>query len=158
MKRIIMLAGVQGTGKSTYASKLEFVGKQYIISSDEIRYSYTGAYNKLLDNMYIVYDKMIEQCNKIMSEENNVTVILDSTFLTDDRRNYFINKLKNYDCLELHMLRVHDNKIIFERNHSRIKEKWVPEEVIKEMIDKYSYPSDEFIDQYSLIKEVYVDE
>lgn len=157
MKRIIMLAGIGGTGKSTYAKSLKIPGKLEIISSDEIRYSMTGAYNILLKDMKVVYNKMIENCNKLLEENDNITVILDSTFLDDERRNYFIDHLRGYDTLELHMLRVHDTQTIYERNHQRIKEKWIPEEVITNMINKYSSPSEEYIDQYSLIKEVFVD-
>ena len=158
MKKIIMLAGIGGTGKSYYAKNLNLPGLVKIVSSDEIRYSITKSYSIILDNMMIVYDKMIETCNELIKENEDITVILDSTFLNDQRRNYFIDHLKNYDELELHMLKVHDEKIIYERNKKRMKEKWIPEDVIASMIKKYSYPSKENISKYTLIKEVYVDE
>ena len=158
MKKIIMLAGVGGTGKSTYAKSLNLGDEVKIISSDEIRISLTGSYNKMLKNMYIVYDKMIETCNELINNNDNITVILDSTFLNDERRNYFLDRLFGYDILELHLLRVHDNNIIFERNHRRIKEKWIPKEVIEDMIRKYSYPDEKYRCRYTSIKEVYVDE
>ena len=158
MRKIIMLAGIGGIGKSTYAKTLKVDNNIHIISSDEIRVKLTGAYNKLLDNMNIVYDKMIENANNLLECNDKITIILDSTFLDDTRRNYFISRLKNYDNLELHMLKVHDEKIIYERNKKRTKEKWIPEDVIASMIKKYSYPSSKNISKYSMIKEVFVDE
>ena len=153
-----MLAGIGGTGKSTYARSLNSETNIHIISSDEIRVKLTGAYNKLLKNMNIVYDDMIKKANDLLMKNNEITIILDSTFLDDERRNYFISRLKNYDVLELHMLKVHDEKTIYERNKKRIKEKWIPEDVIASMIKKYSYPSKDNISKYTMIKEVFVDE
>ena len=158
MKKIIMLAGIGGTGKSYYAKNLKIPGLVKIISSDEIRYSITKSYSIILDNMMIVYDEMIETCNKLLNENKDITIILDSTFLNDERRNYFIDHLKNYDELELHMLKVHDEKTIYERNKKRMREKRIPEDVIASMIKKYAYPSKENISKYTLIKEVFVDE
>ena len=153
-----MLAGIGGTGKSTYARSLNLDGITKIVSSDEIRYSITGAYNILLDDMNIVYNKMIETANKYLREYDDINVILDSTFLDDNRRNYFIDRLEGYEKLDLIMLKAHDNSIIFKRNHMRIKEKWVPLEVLEKMIKKYQNPSEEYINRYSSIREVFIDE
>ena len=158
MKRIIMLAGIGGTGKSTYANKLNLEGKVEIVSSDEIRLSLTGSYDKMLKDMSVVYKTMIENANELLKNNEDITIILDSTFLDDNRRNFFLDRLKGYDTLDLIMLKVHDSSIIFKRNKLRAKEKWIPEDVLSDMIKRYSYPSEEYINRYTSISEVYVDE
>ena len=101
---------------------------------------------------------MIELTNEIFTQDENATVVLDSTFLTDERRNYFLDRITLADDIELILLKVHNEDLIYKRNRSRIKEKWVPEEAIAKMIDSYQYPSDENAKRYQTIRVVFVDD
>lgn len=40
----------------------------YIISSDEVRFQFTHDYRKLLSDMNIVYNKMIEMANELFEK------------------------------------------------------------------------------------------
>ena len=158
MKRLIILAGIPGTGKS-YFAKRELKGNNlHIISSDEIRFQITHDYRKILPDMYVVYNKMIELAYQLLAENEDITVVLDSTFLTDERRNYFLDRIQNADTIELILLKVHNEKLIFVRNHRRLRAKWVPEDVLVDMMKKYSFPSDENLKRYTSIRVVYTDD
>ena len=151
MNKLIILAGLPGTGKSYY--ERNYIKEVHTtISSDEIRIKLTGSYAKMLDNMNIVYDTMIEETNEIFLEDNQ-TVVLDSTFLDSKRRLYFLDRIKNADYIELVMLKASLDTVL-KRNHKRIKSKWVPEEVIKEMATRYKEPVENEKIRYNSIKEI----
>lgn len=156
MKRLILLAGLPGTGKSTFA-KSHFGKDVVIISSDEIRLKYTGSYAKMLDDMSVVYQEMCDIANKIFKEREDVDVVLDTTMLNDARRNFFLDRIKGQDSTILYMLKVKDLNIILERNKKRSKDKWVPEATIHSMYERYSAPSEENKSRYTAIFEVFVD-
>ena len=156
MRKLILLAGLPGTGKSYYAQSIKDENC-HIISSDETRFAITHDYRVILNDMNVVYDKMIETANALLMSNENITVILDSTFLDDKRRNYFLDKIKNTDYIELIMLKANIDTILA-RNHKRQEEKWVPEEVILSMMEKYKDPSSDNIYRYNFIKVVYVND
>ena len=156
MRKLILLAGLPGTGKSYYAQSIKDENC-HIISSDETRFTITQDYRVILDDMNVVYDKMIETANALLMSNENITVILDSTFLDDKRRNYFLDKIKNTDYIELIMLKANID-IILARNHKRQEEKWVPEDVILSMMERYNDPSPDNIYRYNFIKVVYVND
>ena len=92
--------------------------------------------------MEIIFDEMIKEANEALANtKGDGYVIIDSTFLDDWRRNYYLDRLKGYDRIVLHMIKMHDYSLCYERNHQRIKEKWVPEEVMAKMIASYVDPS-----------------
>ena len=80
-----------------------------------------------------VYQGMVDQANQILQDNNDVTILLDSTMLYDERRLFFVNNIKGFDEADLDLLKLHDYSLCFKRNHERIKDKWVPDEVIADM-------------------------
>lgn len=156
MRKLILLAGLPGTGKSYYAQSIKDENC-HIISSDETRFAITHDYRVILDDMNVVYDKMIETANVLLTNNENITVVLDSTFLDDKRRNYFLDKIKGADYIQLVMLKANINTILA-RNHKRQEEKWVPKDVILSMMEKYKDPSSDNIYRYNFIKVVYVND
>ncbi len=150
MNTLVLLSGVAGSGKSSFAK--EYFKDAKVISSDEIRYSLTSSYHILLKDMNIVYDKMIEETNDLFKSNKDITIVLDSTFLDDSRREYFLSRIKGQDKTILIMLRVPLEEII-RRNKNRKEDKVVPLEVIREMYSRFSYPKQENISHYDEIKE-----
>lgn len=150
MNTLVLLSGVAGSGKSSFARA--YFKDAKVISSDEIRYSLTSSYHILLNDMNIVYDKMIEETNDLFKSNKDITVVLDSTFLDDSRREYFLSRIKGQDKTILIMLRVALEEII-RRNNNRKEDKVVPIDVIKEMYSRFSYPEQENISHYDEIKE-----
>ncbi|MCR5786222.1 MAG: ATP-binding protein [Acholeplasmatales bacterium] len=151
MNKLIILAGLPGTGKSYY-EKNYIKEKHITISSDETRIKITGSYDKMCPDMSVVYNKMIEDTNALFLEGNK-TIVLDSTFLDEKRRTYFLDNIKNADYIELVLLKVSLDTVL-ERNHKRIKSKWVPEDVIREMATRFKRPCGEEKKRYNEIKEI----
>ncbi len=156
MRKLILLAGLPGTGKSYYAQSIKDENC-HIISSDETRFAITHDYRVILEDMNIVYDKMIDNANELLSTNDNITIVLDSTFLDDKRRNYFLDKIRGADYIQLVMLKANIDTILT-RNHKRQEEKWVPEDVILSMMERYKDPSPDNIYRYNFIKVVYVND
>ena len=156
MKRLIIIAGLPGTGKSTF-SNTYFKNNSIIISSDEIRFKHTGDYSVLLNDMSIVYKEMCALANEAFLKNENIDVILDSTMLNDERRNFFLDRIKGQDETLLYLLKVRDINTILERNKKRPKDKWVPEDIIYSMNSNYKLPSEDNKKRYNKIVEVYVD-
>lgn len=156
MRKLILLAGLPGVGKSYYAQSIQDENC-HIISSDETRFAITHDYRVILEDMNIVYDKMIETANALLNNNENITVVLDSTFLDDKRRNYFLDRIRGADYIQLVMLKANIDTILT-RNHKRQEEKWVPEDVILSMMERYKDPSSDNIYRYNFIKVVYVND
>lgn len=117
MRKLILLAGLPGTGKSYYAQSIKDENC-HIISSDETRFAITHDYRVILEDMNIVYDKMIDKTNELLATNDNITIVLDSTFLDDKRRNYFLDKIRGADYIQLVMLKANIDTILA-RNHKR---------------------------------------
>lgn len=158
MRRLIFVAGLPGSGKSTWCrAYLKDHPGAHVVSSDETRKKMTGSYLVFPDEPMAVYDRMIEITNGILSKEEECTVIEDSTFLDDDRRLYFLNRIKGYDEAELVLIKMHDPRKCLERNKARAREKWVPEETIEEMASRYKDPSPEVRKLFKKVTVVYSD-
>lgn len=130
MKNLILMAGIPGSGKSTWCAEYKKTHKNvFIIDTDETRKQITGSYLIFPDRMEVIYDEMIRQSNEIFAKYDDCTVIEDSIFLEDYRRKYYMDRLKWYDHSTLFMIKMHDYSICYKRNKMRIKDKWVPDEV-----------------------------
>lgn len=156
MKNLILMAGIPGSGKSTWCREYQKIHKNvFIVDTDETRKQITGSYLIFPEHMETIYDEMIRQSNLIFEKEEDCTVIEDSIFLEDYRRRYYMERLKGYDHSLLFMIKMHDYSVCFKRNKMRIKEKWVPEKVMDEMIKMYVDPSPEVAKMFDEVKTEY---
>ncbi len=143
MKELIILAGLPGSGKSTYV-KEHYKGENvFIIDGDETRRQMFGSYLIFPKNMYEIYDEMIKEGNEIYDKHDDLILIMDSTFLDNYRRNHYLDNLKKFDKYTIIMFHTNDINFNLKNNKNRIKEKWVPEDVIFNMIKQYE-PLDEY--------------
>ncbi len=152
MKTVILMAGVPGTGKSRWAR--EYAASHpntYVVDTDETRKEITGSYQIFTDPVSIAHDAMIKKANDYLASHDDCTVIIDSTFTHDQRRLYFLDRLKGYDRIEHLLIKFHDYSIVYKRNKERPQEKWVPEYVIDDMIAKYKDPSPEVAKRFDKI-------
>ncbi len=145
MKNLIVLAGIPGSGKSTWAKEYQKNHPQtFVIDTDETRKKITGSYLAFPGHMEMIFDEMIKETNEIFAQEaGDCTVIEDSIFLDDYRRKYYMDRIKGYDHSILFMIKMHDYGICYVRNKLRPKDKWVPDDVIAKMISDYQDPSKE---------------
>lgn len=162
MRKLLFICGPAGIGKSTF-SKYYAKGhpKEHIevVSSDEIRKSHYGSYANFpgKEAMGNIYTEMCEKAAELFEQNQDITIILDTTMLNDQRRLFFLDRLPVFDESICYLLKLHDYSMVYERNKTRPKEKWVPEETIKGMIDSYQDPAPEVAARFSKVVTVYVD-
>lgn len=101
MLQLIMLMGVAGSGKSTWAkryieleNKIDPTTNIYILSSDELRKELYGDENDQTHNTE-VFKELHKRVLSIFNTETNAIVIYDATNLNRKRRIAFLNSLPN---------------------------------------------------------------
>lgn len=161
MKKLIVLAGLPGSGKSTFIKENYNDSSCFHFDSDETRRQMFGTYLYFPKDMYDIYNQMIKDANTKYDElvNNNIndfTMIMDSTFLDNKRRMHYYNNLRKFDYYQLIMFKTNDINFNLRNNKKRIQDKWVPEDVIFRMVNEYEEPNDEVKKAYNEIKEIYV--
>ena len=142
MKTLIVLSALPGSGKSTWSEQYRLTHKHVkIVSSDGIRKELTGQYQDLTheDEVWKIY---FDKINEYFDKFDDVTVIADSTNITNNFRLIPLEKCPNYDRAILVVLKKKLDKILYQ-NHVRSEEKYVPEEAIKSMWKKWEDPTDD---------------
>lgn len=130
----IMLVGLPGSGKSTYAEKLRQQG--YIIhSSDVIREELTGNMNEQSFNEKVFY--MLH--NRIKEDlRQGKDVVYDATNLSRKRRKAFLEEIHNIKCKKICILIMTPYEVCLAQNYTR--ERQVPEGVIVNMYKSFNTP------------------
>lgn len=162
MKKLILVCGPAAIGKSTWSRQYQWEHpdeKVVILAADEIRKELYGSYRNFPPNhnMMIVYDEIIDRAKRYCEENESITVLVDTTMLYDERRIYFRRHLECFDSYHLVLLKLHDYEQCVVRNKMREEEKWVPEEVIRDMAKCYMDPSPDCIAHFDDWAEIYVD-
>ena len=159
MKTLIMLAGIPGSGKSRWARQyaLDNPGT-FVVDGDETRKRMMGSYLTFPKDMHVIFDDMIKEANDDLARADCETLILDSIFLVDYRRIYFMSRISGCDRSVLLLAKMHDYSLCYVRNRARIPEKWVPDYVIDEMIRQYKDPSPAVARLFSEVRTLYLDE
>jgi predicted kinase len=154
MKTLILMAGIPGSGKSTWCAHYAAEhSNTHVVDTDETRRKITGSYLIFPERMETIFDDMIAEGNDFFEKTSgDCTVIEDSPFLDDYRRKYYMDRLKGYDKAILFMIKMHDYSLCYRRNHLRAKEKWVPEDVMDNMIKIYEYPEPEIAKMFDIVQ------
>ena len=146
MKSLILLRGLPGSGKSTYAKNF-IKGKDIeYLSSDELRAVYgTGEDDQSVTP--IVFGHIKRKVDEFLKDGKNVLV--DATNVNRRERSDYINSAKKYGAkVVAHVFKM-DRAGLIARNQKRGSEggRVVPDWVIDKMLNKYEEPSfDEGID------------
>lgn len=144
MSKLYIMVGIPGSGKSTYAKKIDGV----ICSSDQIRKelygseAILGSYSKVFG----ILDEMVK--NVLISGEN---AIYDATNLSKRGRRSLIYRFQEY-AEEIIIIYICTSlKTALKRNNRRKRK--VPENIIKEMY----YNKLEEPDNFEADKVIYID-
>lgn len=132
---LIMLIGLAGAGKSTYAKSLN--GNYVIHSSDDLRKEMFGDVN---ENSKESNQKVFIELHKRIKDDlrKGKNVIYDATNLNRKRRIAFIDELKNIPCHKTCILIVAPYYVC--QINNRLRDKKVPEEAIKRMYMNFQPP------------------
>ncbi len=147
MKTFILLVGVPGAGKSTWAEQYRLTHKHtFVVSSDEIRKELSGVYQNF-DHEKEVWEIFLSRILEYKDKYEDVTVIADATNLENKFRLFYAEKTVGYDKKILVVIKK-SMDVVLRQNKERNESKIVPEDVIKRMWNTYEEPSDEVIDKY----------
>lgn len=134
MARLVFMAGLPGSGKSTYAEELVKEKGFIIHSSDKIREE-LGDVNDQSKNeeVFVILHRRIKE-----DLRNGKNVIMDSTGLNRKRRVAFLKELKHIPCEKICVLVATPFEVCLEQNSKR--DRVVPEEVLHRMIRSFQLP------------------
>lgn len=134
MNKFIMMIGIPGSGKSTYAEKVAQIEDAVVISSDKLREEMFGDVWEMRKNQ-LLFSKMYQYAFKYLSEGKSV--IIDATNINSRQRKYVLTKFKPY-FKECYFVRTPLRKALSQnRNRSRN----VPNYAILRMYNKLQEPT-----------------
>lgn len=150
-KRLIIMSGIPGSGKSTYAKNLmkEYGDRVRIASSDDIRFELFGAYDYFKGDpaMWRELEKRIVDWSNL----SHPIVVLDACCLTNKVRRKWAKKFRPYyDFIELVIMETPLFDCI-ERQKQR--ERKVPNDVIHNMYCGKQSPESEDYNYFDKITE-----
>ena len=130
---LVMLVGVAGSGKSTYAKR--YCQDYEIFSSDELRKELYGDVNNQNHNDKL-FQILYKRISKALSEKKNC--LFDATNLNTKRRTSFLNYIKHIDCFKECVILATPIELCIKQNLSR--ERQVPEYVIWNQVKQFNMP------------------
>jgi predicted kinase len=140
MKELILMMGVPGSGKSTYARNILKYGDIYI-SRDEIRYSMLTDEDRYFAKENEVIKTFIQYIDEALIEtQYQGKVYADATHLSPKGRAQVLNQLKNKDKVSVIYLDIPLN-VILKRNAQREGRALVPENVVRRMYNSIILPT-----------------
>ena len=156
MKTLIMLSAVPASGKSTWAANYKSTHPNtYIVSSDEVRMEVcNGDFqdHSRQPEVWALFEKRIKE---YANKDENVTVILDALCDLNSLRIKYVKENPEYNKYVL---------VVFPRtfeyvqkfNKMRDQEVWVPDDILRQLYDKYEKPSAEalgYFNEVLIVKE-----
>ncbi len=145
MKQLIILSAVPGSGKSTWAKKYQASHPNtYIISSDEIRFELTGQYQDF-SKQKEVWEEFENRLLNYSKQDGNFTVILDAVIDLNSLRKKYYDLGKDFDRKILVILRK-PLELLKKLNKERKEEKWVPEDVLINLYNKFEEPTKDLLE------------
>lgn len=133
MCKFIMMIGIPGSGKSTFAEKIAKDENAIVISSDNLR-------EELFDNVWefkknnLLFGEMFQRTHTYLSQGKSV--VFDATNIRRSQRKQILKKFKPY-YKECYYLKTPLEKVL---RQNLMRNRHVPEEVIVRMYNRIQEP------------------
>lgn len=148
-KRVFLLSGVPGSGKSTWARQRVANFGGHHISRDEIRFAILNERGgDYFDYENEVIRTFINRINELLdSDEQCCDIYVDATHLTNNSRNQIMRQLHLADAYKIAVW--FDTPLIVckYRNNKRTGRARVPTETVESMFNRASKPSKRDFDE-----------
>ena len=142
-KRLFLLCGCPGSGKSTWIRQRINSYGGYHISRDEIRFAILDERGgNYFDYENEVIRTFIARINELLdNDEQNIDIYVDATHLTDNSRNQIMKQLHLKNAYKIAVWMKVPLDICLIRNRQRIGRARVPDKTIVDMYARASKPT-----------------
>ena len=151
-KNLVVLAGVPGSGKSTWA-KAHLTDDVAWISRDEVRFSILDENEDYFSHETEVFDKFVEKINENLKAGKRV--FADATHISWASRRKLLERIKDKKDIniDVYVFRTSLGTCL-ERNRERTGRSYVPEKVVRRMNAQMTDPAhDPF--KYNTVKYIF---
>lgn len=151
-KRLVILCGVPGSGKSTWVRGHLSKGDIYV-SRDEIRYSIVSSDEDYFSHEVEVYDKFVAEINENLNK--GLRVFADATHINWASRRKLIERIQDREFVDIDTYVFNTSlKLCIKRNNQRKGRECVPENVVRDMYSRFRHPTTDYF-KYKVIKNIY---
>ena len=154
MKRIYLLCGIPGSGKSTWA-KNQLDDNSIWISRDLIRFSMVSEKEEYFSKEKEVFKEFIKQINVAIRNNNIENIYIDATHINEVSRDNILSKIAIKDVDELNIVYFNTSlETCISRNTRRLGRECVPEKAITKMYKNFTHPEKDTKYTYNNIYEI----
>ena len=141
-KRVWLLSGLPGSGKSTWVKKQLEIKGGFWASRDAVRFSMVGEDEPYFERETEVFNEWIRQIHEALCNPLIEDIYIDATHLNDKSRNKTLSRLPKENIREItNVVFAIPIETCLERNRQRTGRAVVPDEVIRNMAKSFKAPA-----------------
>jgi len=128
MKKLILLRGLPGSGKSTFADLIGARGAGYANFEADMYFMKDGKYKFDPSQIKMAHNWCMIQTEKAMADDTSI-IIVSNTFTQEWEMDFYYEKAKYYDYDVF--------SVILENRHDGVNEHGVPEDKLVQMKNRF---------------------
>lgn len=141
-KKVWLLCGIPGSGKSTWVQNKILVDKGIWCSRDNVRLSFLKDGEDYFAHEDIVFENWLLDIQEAINNSNIENIYIDATHLNKKSRNKVLNRLPDTKFELIYVVFKTPLEICLERNELRSGRAHVPKSVIRRMYETFEFPTE----------------